>query len=70
MRGMRMSISTMSGPMQSRGLDGSLAVLGLGDHAQIRLGLEDHPKAGPDQRLVVGNQDADAHAATAAASGS
>ena len=37
--------------------DGRLAVGGLGDDVDIRLGLEDHPEAGPDQRLVVGDED-------------
>jgi hypothetical protein len=43
--------------VSSRGLDRVDAVLGLAENAEVGLGVEDHPKAGADERLVVGDQD-------------
>ena len=37
---------------------------GLADHVEVGLGVEDHAEAGADQGLVVGDEDADAHAAS------
>ena len=37
--------------------DRGLAVRGLADDLDVGLGLEDHPEAGPDERLVVGDED-------------
>ncbi|MGI9099714.1 MAG: hypothetical protein ACR2H2_14705 [Solirubrobacteraceae bacterium] len=42
-------------------MDGLLAVGRLADDRDVVLGLEHHPEAGAHQRLVVGDQDADAH---------
>ena len=67
--GIRMSIRTTSGRVRLLGVDGLRAVAGLGDDADLRVGLEDHPEAGADERLVVGDQDADGHAGTPASSG-
>ena len=47
-------------PGRRRGL---LAVLRLADHLDVGLGPEDHAEPGADHRLVVGEQDADAHSA-------
>ena len=38
---------------------GLRAVAGLADHLDSRLRLENHPEAGTDERLIVGEQDAD-----------
>lgn len=40
-------------------LDDFEAVTGLADHGHVALGLDDHAKAGADQRLVVGQEDTD-----------
>ena len=40
-----------------RGLDRVDAVLGLAENAEVGLGVEDHPKPGAHERLVVGDQD-------------
>ncbi len=37
-------------------------VRGLADHLDVLLSLEDHAEAGADERLVVDDQDAEAHA--------
>ena len=50
------------GPAATHGLDRLRAVRRLGDDAQVGLGLEDHPEAGAHERLVVGDEDVDAHA--------
>ncbi len=47
--------------------EGGLAVVGLAHHLDVRLGVEQRPKARPDQRLVVGEQDPD-HAAPSSGS--
>jgi hypothetical protein len=47
--------------MPADGLDRLLAVLGLGDHRQVRFGLQDEPESAADQRLVVGQHHADRH---------
>ena len=51
------SISTTSGCSRSRDRDGLVAVARLADDVEVVLGLEDHPEAGADQRLVVGEDD-------------
>ena len=40
-------------------VDGLRAVAGLGDDLQVRLAVEDEPYAAADQRMVVGEQDAE-----------
>ena len=55
--GIRMSISTTSGRHRRAASTASMPSLGLGDDAEVRLGFEDHPKAGADECLVVGDQD-------------
>ena len=42
-----------------------LAVDRLADDLEVVLGVDEHPQAGADEVLVVGDEDADAHAATA-----
>ena len=37
------------------------AVLGLADDLEVRSRLDDQPEAAADERLVVGDQDPDAH---------
>jgi hypothetical protein len=44
-------------PLALREANSRLAVGGLTDHRHVRLGLEDHPEAGADEGLVVGDQD-------------
>ena len=39
------------------------AVRRLADDLDVGLGIEDHPEAGADERLVVDDQDPDGHAA-------
>ncbi len=56
--GIRMSIRTTSGRWRRVRSDRRLAVGCLGDDLDIRLRLEDHAEPGPDQDLVVGDQDA------------
>ena len=60
--GIRMSIRTTSGAKLTHGLDRLQAVLGLADDLDVRLRLEDHLEPRPDQRLIVDDQDANAHA--------
>ena len=45
--------------VQARELDGLRAVRRLADDGDVGLRLEDHAKAAADQRLIVGQQDAD-----------
>ena len=52
-----MSIRTTSGRCRRAESNGGLAVGRLGDDVDVRLRLEDHPEAGPDERLVVGDED-------------
>ena len=59
---MRMSIRTTSGSKRPHGLDRLQAVLGLAHDLDVRLRLEDHLEARPHERLVVDDQDANAHA--------
>ena len=54
-------MSTTSGSQPLRAVDGLLAVGGLADDRDVVLGLEHHPKARAHERLVVGDEDADAH---------
>ncbi len=61
------------GPQLARLVDGLEPVAGLADDLEIVLGVEDHAEAGAHERLVVGDQQADAHEArlsSAPASGS
>ena len=48
----------------ARRRDRLLPVPGLGDDLHVGLGLDDHPEAAPDHRLVVGDQDPDHAPAT------
>ena len=56
---MRMSISTTVGWKRAAWLTASSAVGGLRDHLEVLLAGEEHPEAGADHRLVVGDEDAD-----------
>src|SRR4029079_8275611 len=49
--------------------DGSPAVVRLSDHLEIVLGVEQEAKSGPNQLLVVGEDDADHRLATTSAVG-
>ena len=51
------------GAKAARGLDRRQPVFRFADHLDVRLGLEDHAKAGAHQRLVVDDQNADRHQA-------
>ena len=66
--GMRMSMRTTSGVEPARAVDGLRAVGALAHDLHVLLGVEDHPEAGADQRLVVHEQHADAHAGTSCGS--
>jgi hypothetical protein len=55
-----MSISTTSGRGTAYCLDCVGTVDRFGDHVDAVAG-EDHPEAGPDQRLVVGDHHAQRH---------
>jgi hypothetical protein len=61
MPGIRMSISTTSGWSLRALLDAARAVGGLADDREIRLGRQDHPEPGPQQRLIVNQQNPDRH---------
>ena len=56
---MRMSISTTSGARLSALAIASRPSPASPDDLDVRLGLEDHAEARPDQALVVGEQHAD-----------
>ena len=58
---MRMSMSTTSGRVLARGLERLQAVARLADDLDVGLRLEDHPEAGAHERLVVDDQDSNAH---------
>jgi hypothetical protein len=58
---MRTSISTHGRQQPLGQLDRFCAVAGLADDFDLVLGVEDHPEAVADQRLVVAEQDADRH---------
>jgi hypothetical protein len=49
------------GPQRPHLRQRDLAVGGLTDHLDVRLGLQDEAEAGAQQRLVVDQQDADRH---------
>ena len=66
--GIRMSIRITSGRWRSAARDRLLAVVGLGDDLDHPGRLEHGLEAGPHQRLVVGDQDAD-HGRTGAPRG-
>ena len=65
--GIRTSISTTSGRSRATSATASRAVAGLADDLEVGLGVEDHAEAAAHERLVVGEQDADAHGAPPAA---
>ena len=44
---------------QCRLTDGLFAVFGFSDDLDVTLGLQDHPEAGADELLVVGDEDPD-----------
>ena len=67
--GMRMSISTTVGRKRAAFSTASSAVAGLGDDLDVLLAGEEHAEAGADHRLVVGDEDADAHARPSAGEG-
>ena len=48
-------------PERARELNGLRAVLGLTHHLDPLPRVQDHPEAATDERLVVGEDDADAH---------
>ena len=56
---MRTSISTTSGRELARERDGFDAVARLADDLELGVGAQDHPEAGADELLVVGEEDAD-----------
>ena len=58
-RGIRTSITTTSGRVCADDLDGLRAVAGLADHLDVRLAAEYQPEPGPDQFLIVHQDDAD-----------
>ena len=64
---MRTSIRITSGKSSAAASRAS-RVRGLPDDLDVVLGLEDHPEAGPDERLIV--RDQDAHHQAASSSGS
>ena len=57
------------GPQRPGGLDRLTPVAGLANDLEVGLGVEDHAEACADERLVVGDQDAD-HPAASGWSGS
>ena len=59
---MRMSSTATSGRLARAASIASQAVGGLGDDRHVGLGLDDLAQPAADERLVVGEQDADAHA--------
>ena len=58
-RGMRTSISTTSGSQRRVPPRPPRRRRGLADDLELRVRAEDHPEPGPDEPLVVGEQDAD-----------
>ena len=58
---MRMSISTTVGSEAGGLVDGLEPVARLGDDVDVGLAGEQHAEAGAHHRLVVGDEDADAH---------
>ena len=46
-------------PGRCRLTDGLFAVIGFSDDLDVTLGLQDHPEAGADELLVVGDEDPD-----------
>ena len=59
--GMRTSMSTTSGATPPTRSTASRAVARLADHLDVVAGVEDHPEALANERLVVGDRDPDAH---------
>ncbi len=57
--GIRMSISTTSGPRVAHEVEGGRAVVGLADDLDVVLGVEEHAEPGAHERLVVGQHDPD-----------
>ena len=60
--GIRMSIRQTSGRMLRAKRHRLGAVGGLADHLDVGLRVEDHPQARAHELLVVGDEDAHAHA--------
>jgi hypothetical protein len=56
-----MSITTTSGAGTQGPGDRLVAGRGLRDHLDVRVGVEQEPEGGPQQRLVVGEQNANGH---------
>jgi hypothetical protein len=52
------------GPQAPGAGHGLLAVRRLADNLDLGIGLEDHPEAGANHRLVIGQQHTDAHSPT------
>jgi hypothetical protein len=49
------------GPQLPSQADGLCAVAGFSDDRDVGLGLQDEPEPAPDHRLIVGEEDVDAH---------
>ena len=64
MPGMRTSISTTCGKQTLAQLDRFRSVGGFVDDLDLFLGVENHPEAVADERLIVAEQDADRHCRT------
>ena len=59
--GIRMSIRITVGSKRAASGHRLEAVSRLGHHLDVLLAGEQHPEAGPDHRLVVGDEDTDRH---------
>src|SRR5207247_8626897 len=55
------------GHQPERLVHGHAAVVRLTNNRDVRLGVKDHPEAGPDQPFVVDDEDLDGHAGTSSA---
>ena len=62
--GMRISISTTSGVYRWASEMASTPSPCLAEHVEIAFSLEDHAKAGTDERLVIHEEDGRGHACT------
>ena len=61
MTGIRMSMSTTSGRSRRAASTAGPSVRRLAHHPKVGLSLQDHAKAGAQQRLVVDDEQVDAH---------
>ena len=61
MPGIRMSMTTTSGRCDAGEVDRLRAVGGLADDLQVLAGVDQHPEGAAQERLVVGEEDADGH---------